>query len=325
MISIIIPAYNAEKTIERAVNSVLCNRSADFSIEIIVINDGSTDLTPEICNRLSEEKGIRVIHTENHGTAAARGIGIREAKGDYIGFVDSDDWIEPNMYRLLLQAMIEQQADLAACGVIQETEYGCFRDKEDGFLLISEGKTIYRDILCSDGFRGYLWNKLYKRELLPFPADHTIAKCEDLLLNAAYCENVRKAVYLPIPLYHYTRNNYLAGGYTKRDLTLMDAYEAVLSIYQKEAPQYAYIPEQNVLKIYLHFRARAKSIHEKDDALLQKINKGIKAHFRSVMGEKEVPLKTKGNICVTYLFPKATLWAKRIVLRYRHKLGIWES
>ena len=191
MISVIIPVFNGEKTIERAVHSILCNRDAETPIEIIIIDDGSTDATPTICDRLSEDTGIHVIHTENHGMVAARNIGIREAKGEYIGFVDSDDWIEPDMFQILLKTMIEQQADLVACGVIQETEQGSFRDEDDGVMIVSQFPFIYHDILLSTGFRGYQWNKLYKKELISFEVDNGITQCEDLLFNATFTSGMR--------------------------------------------------------------------------------------------------------------------------------------
>ena len=327
MISVIIPVFNGEKTIERAVHSILCNRDAETPIEIIIIDDGSTDATPTICDRLSEDTGIHVIHTENHGMVAARNIGIREAKGEYIGFVDSDDWIEPDMFQILLKTMIEQQADLVACGVIQETEQGSFRDEDDGAIIISQFPFIYHDILLSTGFRGYRWNKLYKKELISLETDKGITQCEDLLFNAAYCEHVSKAVYIRKTLYHYVRKGVDTEdySYTKRGLSLMDAYEKLYILYLEKAPQYAYIPERNALKAYLHFRARAKLVHETDDSLLNKISSGIKAHFRRVMREKQISLKTKGNICATYLFPKTILRVKRKFLQRRHKLGNWES
>ena len=327
MISVIIPVFNGEKTIERAVRSIQANRNSGVDIEIILIDDGSTDATPIICDRLSQDSGTHVIHTENHGMVIARDIGIKEAKGEYIGFVDSDDWIEPDMYQILLKTMIEQQGDLVACGVIQETEQGSFPDESDGAAIISQAPSIYHDILFSTGFRGYQWNKLYKKEFLSFETDNDITQCEDLLFNAAYCEHVSKAVYVRKALYHYARKdrNTEDYSYTKRDLSLMDAYEKLYALYLEKASQYAYILEKNALKTYLHFRARAKLVHETNESLLHKVNSGIKAHFGNAMKEKQIPFITKGNICATYLFPRIILPLKRKLLRIRHKQGYWES
>ena len=326
MITVIIPAYNAEETIERAVRSIQANAGNGMDIEILVIDDGSTDATSSICNQLAQADGIRVIHTENHGMVAARNAGLREAKGEYIGFVDSDDWIEPDMYRTLLTAMTEYDADLAACGVIQETEYGTFPEPENETAIISEGKQIYRDLLYSDGFRGYRCNKLYKQELIPQDLDGEITQCEDLLFNAAYCAHIRKAVYIQKPFYHYLRRKDSADfSYSQRKLSLMDAYEKLNAIYAEEAPQYAYLTECKALKAYLHYRARTKIMRETDQALLQKIKSGIKKHVGRVMAEKKISPREKLNITLTYAFPKTMLRAKQKAKLQRHKRGIWES
>ena len=165
LISIIVPAFNAEDTIEKAVNSIL-NQTIDI-YEIIIVDDGSTDKTPIICDQYAEmNTSIRVIHTENRGVSAARNRGLLESRGEYIGFVDSDDWLKPKMYETLLMTMVEQNADLVACGVIQVTEEGCYADEDDGSIEIIEGVKRYDSILHSKGTRGYLCNKLLKKELI---------------------------------------------------------------------------------------------------------------------------------------------------------------
>lgn len=326
MISVIIPAYNAESNLERAVNSVLRNRDRDTDIEIIIIDDGSTDRTPSICNRLSQEGNVHVIHTENQGASSARNRGLRIAKGDYIGFVDSDDWVEEDMYRKLLNAMIIGQADLAACGVVHETEDGTWAEEDDGIVRTIQGQEIYYEIIQARGIRGYIWNKLFKRDLITDLFDEAIAQCEDLLFTAAYCERVSRAVYIPEALYHYVRIKRNADfSYTKEDLSLIDAYEKLYALYQANAPQYAYIPAQNLLKIYVHFRARAKMVRETDQAVLRMLSDGIRKYAVLILKDKRVAFRTRENICLTCLFPKTSLRFKRYLLHQRHKRGIWES
>lgn len=326
MISVIVPAWNAENTLERAVLSILQNRDKDTEIEVIIVDDGSTDSTPVICELLSQDENVRVVHTENHGPSAARNTGLQTAEGEYIGFVDSDDWVEPDLYKKLLKEMVVQQADLAACGVIHETEEGSFPEGNDGSVAVIHGQAVYYEILQSAGIRGYLWNKLFKKDLIKSGFDESIAQCEDLLFTAAYCEQVSKAVYIRNPLYHYVRKNKSDEySYTERDLSLMDAFEKLYSLYLVKAPEYAYIPEKNALKTYIHFRARGKLVREKDSILLTKIDRGIREHFFRVMKEKRISLKTKGNICITCLFPGTILQGKRKLLQCRNKRGIWES
>lgn len=325
MISVIVPAYNAERTLERAINSILSNCDDNTDIEIIVIDDGSTDSTPEICERISSIERVRVFHAENQGVAAARNIGIQNSRGEYIGFVDSDDWVEPDMYKTLLQTMLTQKADLVACGIVQETELGSFPETNDGSIRIIEGQEIYSELFSAD-IRGYLWNKLFKRELITFDMDKAISQCEDLLFNAMYCSNVSKAIYIRKALYHYVRKGKgVEYRYSSRDLSLMDAYEKLSALYCKKVPYYAYLPEQNALSTYLHFRARIKLTKEKDESLMNQIGRGIKTHWIPVFLSKQISLHRKINYCFTFFFPILSLKIKQIMLSYRHKNGIWES
>ncbi len=325
LISVIIPVFNGERTVERAVRSVLANRTEGIAIETIVVDDGSTDATPKILDRLARETDIRLIRTENRGAAAARNTGCAEAKGEYIGFVDCDDRIEPDMYRKLLTALLEHDADLAGCGVIHETVYGAFPETGDGKATVFEGETIYREIAGSHGLRGYLWNKLFKRELIHTPLDESLLQCEDLLFCAQNLEGVRRAVYLSEPLYHYSRKADGAALSLKRGLSLADAQEKLLALYAEKAPASAYVFEQNLLKTFLHLRVKTKLNGQKDGAIPERIRNGIKAHFCRVMREKDVSVKTKGNIVLTYLFPRTSLRIKQRILKKRHQNGIWES
>ena len=325
MISVIIPVFNGEKTVERSVGSVLAS-CGGIELEALLIDDGSTDATAAICDRLAEDPRIRVFHTAHGGASAARNVGLKNACGAYIGFADSDDWVEPDLYQKLLNALEEYDADLAACAVIHETEYGTFREKSNGSVALFEGQAVYREILRPDSLRGYLWNKLYRRSVIDSVLDETVMQCEDLLFNVACCGRIRRAVYLNEPLYHYVRkgdnDDY---SFSKRALSLMDACEKLFALYTAKTPQFAHVPEQNALKTYLHFRARTKMVREKDSALSARIAQGIHTHFGSVLRNRRVSLLTKGNMILTFLFPRTMLCMKRKILKQRHRKGIWES
>ena len=195
----------------------------------------------------------------------------------------------------------------------------------DGKAMVFEGETIYREIAGSHGLRGYLWNKLFKRELIHTPLDESLLQCEDLLFCAQNLEGVRRAAYLSEPLYRYTRKADGEELSIKRGLSLADAQEKLLAVYREKAPGSAYIPERNLLKTFLYLRAKAKQEHERDEAVLSRIRSGIKTHFCRVMREKDVSVKTKGNIVLTYLFPCTSLRIKQRILKKRHQNGIWES
>ena len=121
LISVIVPAYNAGDTLEKCVLSILAQKH--INLQIILIDDGSTDSTFEMSEQLAlRDKRIEVLHTENRGSVTARKFGLRMAKGRYIGFVDADDYIEPDMFQNLLQILTNTDADFVHSGYIEENE-----------------------------------------------------------------------------------------------------------------------------------------------------------------------------------------------------------
>lgn len=116
LISVIVPVYKAEDTLLRCVNSITVQTYRQ--LEIILVDDGSPDKCPEICDQLAKDDSrIVVIHQQNGGVSAARNAGLANAHGDYLGFVDSDDWVELEMYERLLQGVLDQKAQICLCGV----------------------------------------------------------------------------------------------------------------------------------------------------------------------------------------------------------------
>ena len=114
LISVIVTVYNIREYLPKAVDSILS--STYQNLEVLLIDDGSTDGSERICDEYAKKDGrVRVVHQRNGGAYSARNTGLLEAKGDYLTFVDGDDWIEPQMYETLLAAMMEQDADLAVC------------------------------------------------------------------------------------------------------------------------------------------------------------------------------------------------------------------
>lgn len=139
-LSIVVPVYNAQEVLAHTIDSLLSQNWTD--IELILVNDGSTDRSGEICRNYAEkEPRIRLVEQENAGVSAARNAGIRAASGDYITFVDADDAVLPEMYTEMLGAMDRADAQLAVCGVAEQTQsgapLGCTTHAEGVF----EGKT----------------------------------------------------------------------------------------------------------------------------------------------------------------------------------------
>ncbi len=209
-ISIIIPAYDIASYIERTVESVLNQTYSDF--ELIIVNDGSKDNTGDVLNSLKKrDPRIRVIHKENGGVTSARLCGIKAAQGEWIGFVDGDDIIEPDMYEQLLNNAIQYDADISHCGyqmvvgrridMYYGTEKFIQQTHDDGVVDLLEGKFIEPGLVI----------KLYKAELFKhineWNVDLTIKNTEDLLMNFYLFHESRQSVYMDKCLYHYIVRN----------------------------------------------------------------------------------------------------------------------
>lgn len=171
LVSIIVPIYNAERYINKCMESILSQTYEN--LDIILINDGSTDCSLEICNRyIKKDKRIRVLSQKNKGVSSARNYGIREAKGDYIAFIDIDDYIDTSYIEILTKDIEEYNADIACCNCIEvEKQYD--GNKTDKFILvdnkrvISNKETYFKDYVEDTIFYGtVVWAKLFKKSLL---------------------------------------------------------------------------------------------------------------------------------------------------------------
>jgi len=204
LISVIIAAYNIEAYIERGIRSV-CDQTYR-NLEIIVVDDGSTDATGKILDELAEKDArIQVIHEENGGLAHARNMGIARAGGNYIGFVDGDDWIDPDMYEKMLSALRDKQADIAVCRYRQISRSRIFDESADRAVLFEgqEALAVYVEERKEFEIQNAAWNKLYRRNLLPerlFPEGRWY---EDIVFTTEALARAGRCIYLDIALYNY--------------------------------------------------------------------------------------------------------------------------
>ncbi len=211
VLSVIIPVYNRESFLERCVKSVAA--SSLQNIEIILVDDGSTDHSGVLCDKLAEEdKRIIVIHQQNAGVSAARNGGLEKARGKYFAFVDSDDYIEPDMYEKMIAAMEEQDADMVCCGISKEYVDGTGRLEKlsykhrDSFLdAVCTLKLLIRPSTAT-GISLIPGNKIGKRDVQienKVFFDENLYECEDGAFWCDYIVSIRNAVVLNEIFYHY--------------------------------------------------------------------------------------------------------------------------
>ncbi len=206
-ISVIIPFFNSESCIGRMLDSILS--STYMPSEILLIDDGSTDNSREIIEQYSSKHSfIKYVKKEHSGVSASRNLGIKLATGDFISFLDSDDYIEPNMYELMAAAIKDDSFDGCICGYFTHKEQ-LVTEYYSQTLDVLFSDDILRLMFTDDNVRGFLFTRLFKANLLkPVSFDEDISICEDLLFQSRlFSLNKAKFAYIKKPLYHYIQNS----------------------------------------------------------------------------------------------------------------------
>lgn len=242
-ISIIVPVYKVEKYLDRCVNSILNQTFTDF--ELILVDDGSPDLCPKMCDEWAKkDKRIKVIHKENGGAGAARNVALRQVKGDYIGFVDSDDWIAPNMYEYLY-SLFQQYPDvqIVQCDAIQTSSENQIVKQQDQMISVWNRKQMLDYFFRIHGEKSNysIWNKLIKREVLKNFSFIEGTISEDVAANFDFFMNASKMVTSNKILYFYFVNQ---SGVTKskvssKDLEYIDVWKRIAQKVPDEYKKYA--------------------------------------------------------------------------------------
>lgn len=218
-ISVIVPVYNVESYLEQCLNSILTQLYTD--LEIILVNDGSTDQSASICEEFAtKDSRIKVFHQTNAGVSSARNTGILEATGDYITFVDSDDWLEPMMYQKMMSAALSNGLpDVIMCDFIHEKEDSKEPITEkirNGFYTKEEiVEELYPTLLVTEDFGRLpivsIWNCLFKKDLFEsknIRFDTSLKYAEDYLFMATIVINADSFYYLKENyFYHYRQYN----------------------------------------------------------------------------------------------------------------------
>lgn len=224
LISIIVPIYNVEQYLEKCIDSIV--NQTYTNLEIILVDDGSPDNCPAICDEWKKrDSRIRVIHKENGGLSDARNAGLAVATGEYLGFVDSDDWIHKGMFSSLLKCMNENDSDIAACGVELVFEDGKKSMLTSDFVGVLSTEEALKSIINESLLKQPVWYKLYKRDVIKnilFP----LGKCnEDVFWSYQAIANANSVSIINDPLYFYRqRENSIMGN--NFSLKRLDALEA---------------------------------------------------------------------------------------------------
>lgn len=241
LVTVIVPVYNVENYLEFCVDSLINQTLRD--IEIILVDDGSPDSSGEICDILAaSDERITVIHKKNGGLSSARNSGISIARGEYIGFVDSDDWVEPDMFELLYNAAKKNDADIADCDMIEVSERRFLKfenvneahvlDKNqalDIFFRIT--KTNINYCVCDKIFRRDLFDKVLFTEGIIF---------EDIDFNYRILIHAERIAILDSVKYYYYKNplGISRNSLREKDLDLLFVWDKIIELSKINTPQY---------------------------------------------------------------------------------------
>lgn len=240
LISVIVPVYKTEAYLRRCVAS-LQNQTYQ-NIEIILVDDGSPDGSGALCDALAaEDPRIRVIHKENGGLSSARNAGLDTMSGDYVGFVDSDDWVEPDMYQTLYDHMLEQNAQISCCGIATSDDtqvLSCFNPNTDQTLSLC---TL--DALCELTYNFRITNsvcdKLYRVEIFHDLRMRTGILYEDAQVQPYCIAKAHHICYTAKPMYHYymSPDSILRGDFSLRHMDVLRASEERQIFFENNYPQ----------------------------------------------------------------------------------------
>lgn len=327
MVSVIVPVYNVEKYLKRCVDSILAQTEQD--LEIILVDDGSTDRSGILCDEYSEMyEHITVVHKENGGLTSAWIAGAKASKGDYLGFVDSDDWIDPDMYQRMYDKAKEYKADMVCCGLKKEFENS---DRKPSYLMDRLEQEFYtkQEILekivpvffCDGSFDSRAIPasramKLYRRELimnnLGYCSDE-VSIGEDLVITFACfqdCESIC-AIHDFYPYHYWINESSLTGKHDREYLKKLLILRKQLFYINQEKGKYDYSEQITNDFLFLVLMCIKEEIHknqsDKPGEVIRRVGE--------ICETKEVAQALRN-----YRMPKLMLTGKVFVFFMKHRM-----
>ncbi|SEP67390.1 Glycosyltransferase involved in cell wall bisynthesis [Virgibacillus subterraneus] len=296
-ISIIVPIYNSSQYISKCIESIMAQTFRNF--ELILVNDGSTDHSGQICDQYAEKDSrIIVIHKKNGGVSSARNTGINIAKGEYISFVDGDDWIYSDMYYRLYELCKETDSDISICGNYREVNGDVIHVEREKLVIEMDNTEAMRQLFTGKYFRFAVWAKLYKKscfENIQYPEDRRL---DDLPTTYKIFTNANKVVYTSYAGYVYLlrENSILTSSYNEKKLDVFIGWDEIIAFMNENYPQlskeyiscFVYYSMDHVYSIL----NQVKDPAEKEKYILY-IQKFIRKYYKEILKNARLSLKYK--------------------------------
>ena len=293
-ISVIVPVYNVEQYLERCVDSII--NQTYTNLEIILVNDGSTDNSGKLCDELAKtDERIRVIHKENGGLSDARNRGIDESESDLVGFIDSDDYIDSDMYEVLLKNLNDTDADLSMCAlydVYNNTPEAQVTNKETWKLSSEQAIKMVMEakILSVTAV-----NKLYRKSLFTDLKFEVGKIAEDAFIMIKLLDKCEKIVATNEKKYYYVHreNSITTQKFSTKFLNVIEAYEQNSNIISEKYPKLKDVAQTRMNWAYFYVLDRLLLDDNYNDKELEnKLISYLKNHRKDILND---PLFTKGR------------------------------
>lgn len=266
LISVIVPVYNVEDYLLECVESLIGQTYAN--LEILLIDDGSTDSSPEICEMLQSRDGrVRALHKENGGLSDARNYGVERAIGEYVSFIDGDDYLDGNAFETVVKELAGG-ADLVAFGIVLDFEDGSHVDKAAHERRVYSGTEGIVALNTFNGFDVSACNKVYRRTLFDnvrFPKGKL---CEDFYVMPRIFDLANRIVLLPNPFYHYRQRSGSITKGTSFNMDFINAAEDQLAFLERNHPEISCVGESALGFAYLTYLNFCIDRCTLDDAVL---------------------------------------------------------
>jgi len=298
LISVIVPVYKVEPYLERCVSSI--RKQTYQNLEIILVDDGSPDRCGQMCDALAaQDTRIRVIHKENGGLSSARNAGLDIMTGEYVGFVDSDDWIDENMYRSLLDLLVSSQAGMAACGMVIDYCSGHSYSTHNAHSIVLSVTDALKELTMRTRITNSVCDKLFHRTVFESIRMTPGVINEDFEIMPHCIEKAGRVASFPVPMYHYvmTPSSIMRGNFRPVRFTESDMSRKRVEYYGQTYPvlkKYAVAEHVEVCLNLIRFSEGAPDCVAQRKMLIKELPKVVSKDVFQVLTRKQ---KLKYIVC----------------------------
>lgn len=324
-ISIIVPVYNVEKYVKKCIDSILNQTFKDF--ELILVDDGSTDNCGKICDEYSKDDSrVRVVHKENGGLSDSRNTGIELSRGEYLGFVDSDDYIAFDMYETLYNNLTLHNADISVCGIYNCYDGNKYPECSDKMFMVLDTKQALKEVLIGEKFSVPACNKLYKKSLFD-NIKYPVGKLsEDAFVTPTLISNSNKVVVTTEPKYYYVhrKGSITSSHFKMNDFDVVQAYKINLELVKSRFPD---LYEQAIFRcLWSYMYVLDKMVLTPNLKQIDEYNKVIRHLRKNTITILKIPyFTTKRKIATIVLLFSKSLYKKLCTAHHDDNMKLFDG